>query len=476
MRSESWTTPDGIIPADAGSTCPETVPRTWRWDHPRGCGEHPAVLVPDARMVGSSPRMRGALHPLEDVVRDTGIIPADAGSTRGASRSTSPCRDHPRGCGEHPTFTVATRERRGSSPRMRGALTDPEPFPAAVGIIPADAGSTGLEPSACVPARDHPRGCGEHLGVIDDLRVDRGIIPADAGSTERAVIEAAGLVGSSPRMRGALEEERRRPPRGGIIPADAGSTQRGGIEHCGIRDHPRGCGEHTFVDDIRGAYEGSSPRMRGAPGIRLRVAVRRGIIPADAGSTSSGPRVAGWRRDHPRGCGEHSRIAGNAVRAPGSSPRMRGAHGGSAVGDVRSGIIPADAGSTRMMRPPFSGDRDHPRGCGEHLSTRRAGGRVEGIIPADAGSTLSAPCARCCAGDHPRGCGEHSDTARSARLASGSSPRMRGALVHAGRDCGVTGIIPADAGSTLADQVFFWHAPHYGMTSGADKIAPASEG
>ena len=50
-------------------------------DHPRGCGEH-QLLLKQARVIfGSSPRMRGALVENSGQWFDTGIIPADAGST-----------------------------------------------------------------------------------------------------------------------------------------------------------------------------------------------------------------------------------------------------------------------------------------------------------------------------------------------------------------------------------------------------------
>ena len=49
-----------------------------------------------------------------------------------------------------------------------------------------------------------------------------------------------------------------------IIPADAGSTRRNYTEHYASRDHPRGCGEHIYelASDVKSL--GSSPRMRGA--------------------------------------------------------------------------------------------------------------------------------------------------------------------------------------------------------------------
>ena len=74
----------------------------------------------------------------------------------------------------------------------------------------------------------------------------------------------------------------------------------------------------------------------------------------------------------------------------------------------QGGIIPADAGSTISQRPEESSDRDHPRGCGEHLKLM--------------------------------------DLFVSGK---GSSPRMRGAPFRIGERCGQTGIIPADAGSTF---------------------------
>ena len=74
------------------------------------------------------------------------------------------------------------------------------------------------------------------------------------------------------------------------------------------------------------------------------------IIPADAGNTKRRPSSTIRPWDHPRGCGEH-RYKAAAVSIPmGSSPRMRGTLleiPGSVIDD---GIIPADAGNTRLQR------------------------------------------------------------------------------------------------------------------------------
>ena len=53
-------------------------------------------------------------------------------------------------------------KRKGSSPRMRGALHVLSITHVLSRIIPADAGSTGERLDRMVEKRDHPRGCGEH--------------------------------------------------------------------------------------------------------------------------------------------------------------------------------------------------------------------------------------------------------------------------------------------------------------------------
>ena len=150
---------------------------------------------------------------------------------------------------------------------------------------------------------------------------------------------------------------------------------------CLLRDHPRGCGEHPRVLVLRLLLAGSSPRMRGAPVRAFGLSTGLGIIPADAGSTSPSPHSSAPSKDHPRGCGEHMKSLSDRPTAHGSSPRMRGALGVDLLRLVLAGIIPADAGSTssglamRIMRA------DHPRGCGEHLRCAGLPDLVAGSSP-----------------------------------------------------------------------------------------------
>ena len=132
------------------------------------------------------------------------------------------------------------------------------------------------------------------------------------------------------------------------------------------RDHPRGCGEHSPLLGMFCTTWGSSPRMRGAHVVGGNVALDRRIIPADAGSTIMAIHSVAISWDHPRGCGEHAMKDGKVTFSQGSSPRMRGALLKNSVAVIGARIIPADAGSTKVRSHCVVFARDHPRGCGEH--------------------------------------------------------------------------------------------------------------
>ena len=90
--------------------------------------------------------------------------------------------------------------------------------------------------------------------------------------------------------------------------------------------------------------------MRGALFLAELCITGWGIIPADAGSTKIRLGAALGAPDHPRGCGEHLEPTGVMSILGGSSPRMRGAHSLPVGAGGRPRIIPADAGSTRSRR------------------------------------------------------------------------------------------------------------------------------
>ena len=253
--------------------------------------------------------------------------------------------DHPRVCGEHTTVQPFSYRDTGSSPRMRGTPVRSRAEPRTTGIIPAYAGNTCREYWFAVRRRDHPRVCGEHI--------------------ERAQFNGVRM-GSSPRMRGTRGGHGHRQHSGGIIPAYAGNTpiDPDGTDY--YRDHPRVCGEHR-VHHLGGrGLQGSSPRMRGTPGLPRLARLYDGIIPAYAGNTLRKTKRTVRARDHPRVCGEHAWFAATSYVAAGSSPRMRGTLSEVWVFRLLRGIIPAYAGNTKGRSESKDGTGDHPRVCGEH--------------------------------------------------------------------------------------------------------------
>ena len=108
--------------------------------------------------------------------------------------------------------------------------------------------------------------------------------------------------------------------------------------------------------------------MRGALELFTERVIRSGIIPAYAGSTIKQQQRSEVARDHPRICGEHDFTRLSFADGTGSSPHMRGALYYVDRDIHPSGIIPAYAGSTRSDTLPCGEIRDHPRICGKHLT------------------------------------------------------------------------------------------------------------
>ena len=195
----------GIIPACAGSTLKVSGRLRFAWDYPRMCGEHIVANRNCGSVQGSSPHVRGARAGRARPAGPSGIIPACAGSTPRRRTGTGKEWDHPRMCGEHYGDSDFVNELEGSSPHVRGALHPSSFFMSRTGIIPACAGSTSLVAWSVFLSRDHPRMCGEHKlhsSIVSEYtgssphvrgaqppclryKSSVGIIPACAGRTNR---------------------------------------------------------------------------------------------------------------------------------------------------------------------------------------------------------------------------------------------------------------------------------------------------
>ena len=311
---------------------------------------------------------------------------------------------------------------------MRGTPSHVPVYAYLIGIIPAYAGNTGVpivSSHTALGSSPHMRGT---LHRLVNRRQSLGIIPAYAGNTSVLPTVNSIVKGSSPHMRGTLGCIMHLLKQFGIIPAYAGNTTPRPTRGSRPRDHPRICGEHPSVLAYSSRLEGSSPHMRGTLPSFYHVHDLAGIIPAYAGNTwivggfggfnGDHPRICGEhppdnyhpppaRRDHPRICGEHLVYTSVAFALPGSSPHMRGTPTTALFHYRATGIIPAYAGNTCVIRVAGASRWDHPRICGEHRKW---------LIQ-----------------DTPSG---------------GSSPHMRGTLTTSTPKFALRGIIPAYAGNT----------------------------
>ena len=234
-----------------------------------------------------------------------GITPARAGKTQPARDRQQRIPDHPRACGENLTNFCSTMEENGSPPRVRGKQLPRSKRTHWIGITPARAGKTPHQAPWRSGTPDHPRACGENA---------------------YSCASAAPTLGSPPRVRGKLIRTIILARLLRITPARAGKTAAPVRGTTAERDHPRACGENLTNSASVTRWLGSPPRVRGKPPSLGKAVNDAGITPARAGKTSCVERSASVRRDHPRACGENSFVRFPMIMVWGSPPRVRGKH------------------------------------------------------------------------------------------------------------------------------------------------------
>ena len=137
------------------------------------------------------------------------------------------------------------------------------------------------------------------------------------------------------------------------------------------QDHPRVCGEKFRAYAMIWQEWGSPPRMRGKGRFESPRCRAVGITPAYAGK-STGYNPGHCRpTDHPRVCGEKMSTDGQRVPISGLPPRMRGKVPMLRRFPIIQGITPAYAGKRRHERMGRQNGQDHPRVCGEKLGFAR---------------------------------------------------------------------------------------------------------
>ena len=151
-----------------------------------------------------------------------------------------------------------------------------------------------------------------------------------------------------------------------FIPACAGNTRGHAAGFQNLTVHPRMCGEHFVFIPLLVVYGGSSPHVRGTHGYlsQRRDLIR--FIPACAGNTSAATPSFQTTAVHPRMCGEHHRWSQEETNNLGSSPHVRGTPGIFPKGFGLKRFIPACAGNTCLEISAYRYGTVHPRMCGEH--------------------------------------------------------------------------------------------------------------
>ena len=130
-----------------------------------------------------------------------------------------------------------------------------------------------------------------------------------------------------------------------IIPAHAGNFLPHNI-NCNIfMDHPRTCGELESFKNLLENVDGSSPHMRGTLLSSLLEMASSWIIPAHAGNFVERLDQKTLTMDHPRTCGELLSSMRAKRSQTGSSPHMRGTCSFLRKNRVLKWIIPAHAGN-----------------------------------------------------------------------------------------------------------------------------------
>ena len=173
----------------------------------------------------------------------------------------------------------------------------------------------------------------------------------------------------------------------GITPAHAGKRPAYTATPRRMRDHPRPCGEKILSASTLTLASGSPPPMRGKEGRDAAREPGKGITPAHAGKSRRPVAGRGQVQDHPRPCGEKVSSTSLAPGQTGSPPPMRGKVAVILSSPVCVRITPAHAGKRAFCVGCASKREDHPRPCGEKKGRELMALWKLGITPAHAGKS-----------------------------------------------------------------------------------------
>ena len=174
--------------------------------------------------------------------------------------------------------------------------------------------------------------------------------------------------GSSPLVRGTAEKITIRELVNRFIPARAGNRQSRPRQKRHTAVHPRSCGEQSVAGITSTGTFGSSPLVRGTVNQLHGHAAHVRFIPARAGNSPPCAFLQAAAAVHPRSCGEQHAPDGNSVFDAGSSPLVRGTAESSRIWSQDVRFIPARAGNRSGGIIQVALFTVHPRSCGEQTA------------------------------------------------------------------------------------------------------------
>ena len=133
---------------------------------------------------------------------------------------------HPRRCGENHNFSTGCGYSIGSSPQVRGKQLSSVAGSLMTRLIPAGAGKTPPANTLVTWYAAHPRRCGENF---------------------TGAAKVTGFSGSSPQVRGKLQDPTVTARSYRLIPAGAGKTFEIFLNKIVLPAHPRRCGENYLL-------------------------------------------------------------------------------------------------------------------------------------------------------------------------------------------------------------------------------------
>ena len=162
------------------------------------------------------------------------------------------------------------------------------------------------------------------LSVYNIKRNQIGSPPQVRGKRYRRIYNIKSGNGSPPQVRGKPASRDKQGSGRRITPAGAGKTRCLHQPAAVSTDHPRRCGENSFLIYFSKPIAGSPPQVRGKHYPSKNRFPYYRITPAGAGKTYYRRMVQLRLQDHPRRCGENDIVTYSAVQALGSPPQVRG--------------------------------------------------------------------------------------------------------------------------------------------------------